>query len=235
MNKGKLYGVSVGPGDPELMTLKAKRIVEGCPVVAAPVTPQDNTLALDIAAQAASLTDKTLLKLPFLMSRDKKRIAEQHKENADAIIAHLEEGRDVAMLNLGDVSVYSTFGYINDLVRAAGYESILIPGVPSFCAVACRLGEGLTEMRKPLVILPSGYEHLGQSLRQEGTLVLMKQGSQLGETKQLLAEAGLLEQARMVANCTLPNEQVFLDLGETSHNEGYFTTIVIKEKWQHGV
>jgi precorrin-2/cobalt-factor-2 C20-methyltransferase len=185
MKYGILYGVSVGPGDPELMTVKAVRILERCPVVAAPRTAGEKTLALDIASGAADLTGKTILNLEFAMTRDPAELAASHRAAADTLENELREGRDVAMLNLGDVSVYSTFAYMMELLRADGFESVMIPGVPSFCAVAAALGTGLTEMNEPLHILPAGGMAVDEALRLPGTKVLMKTGRAMpaGETQ----------------------------------------------------
>ena len=110
MRRGVFYGVGVGPGDPELLTLKALRVLDLCPVIAAPRTKSGEMLALDIVRSAMPLEHKTILPLDFTMSRDRTVRHESHLRSASAIAAHLTAGRDVAMLNLGDVSIYATFG-----------------------------------------------------------------------------------------------------------------------------
>ena len=112
MAKGIFYGVGVGPGDPELITLKAVRCIEQCPVIAAPETKGEKTLALDIARGAVDLAGKTILPLHFLMTRDPGALERSHRAQAERIMEQLDAGRDVAMLNLGDVSIYSTFSYL---------------------------------------------------------------------------------------------------------------------------
>ena len=115
---GVLYGVSAGPGDPELMTLKAVRCLGKCPVIAAPQTAGGRMLALDIARGAVGLDGKTILPLRFAMSRDPEMLRASHEEAALAVKEHLDAGQDVAMLNLGDVSVYATFGYLQEILEA---------------------------------------------------------------------------------------------------------------------
>ena len=139
MEKGIFYGISVGPGDPELLTRKAVRVMEECKVIATPQTKGENTLALDIASAAVDMSGKTILPIRFLMTKDKDALQKSHEEAADEIAAWLDKGEDVGMLNLGDVSIYSTFSYIHEILKARGYETVVIPGVPSFCAVAARL------------------------------------------------------------------------------------------------
>lgn len=108
--KGTFYGVSVGPGDPELMTLQAVRLIRQCPVLAAPQTASGQMLALDIARSALgeALDGKTIVPLYFAMSRDPAALAASHEKAAAAVRQYLDAGQDVAMLNIGDVSIYAT-------------------------------------------------------------------------------------------------------------------------------
>ena len=115
---GTFYGVSVGPGDPELMTLQAVRRLENCPVIAAPQTPKGGMLALDIAKGAVELSGKTILPLRFAMSLDPAVQKAAHIEAARAVKEYLDAGQDVAMLNLGDLSVYATFRYLQEILEA---------------------------------------------------------------------------------------------------------------------
>ena len=174
---GTFYGVGVGPGDPELLTLKAVRVLESCPVLAAPQMASGEMTALSIARQAARLEGKTLLPLRFTMSRDRAEQAEGHRRAADAVRPYLEAGQDVAMAILGDVSIYSTYCYMMELLKAEGFPCVMVPGVPSFCAVAARLGRSLTEPDQPLHIIPGGGPGLGEALDLPGSKVLMKAGT----------------------------------------------------------
>ena len=120
--KGTFYGVSVGPGDPELLTLQAVRLIRQCPVLAAPRTSSGRMLALDIARRALGeeLDGKTILPLQFAMSRDRDVLRASHEAAAAAVRPFLDAGQDVAMLNLGDVSIYATFGYLQEVLEAQG-------------------------------------------------------------------------------------------------------------------
>lgn len=230
VKKGTLYGVSVGPGDPELMTLKAVRCIEQCPVLAAPQTAAGRMLALDIAKGAVDVSGKIILPLHFAMSRDSEVLKASHAAAADAVRAHLDAGRDVALLNLGDVSIYATYGYLEEILTAQGYAAVRIAGVPSFCAAAARLGQSLTGgMEQPLTIAPG--RHVEQVLAAPGAKVLMKTGRQLPETLDALRERGLLANSAMVCNCGLPDEAVFPALTDydPAQDAGYFATILVKE------
>ena len=230
MKQGIFYGVGIGPRDPELLTIKAAKIIDHCPVLAVPKPKDGNTVALDIASGACDLSGKELLYLSFLMTRDEQKLHESHLAAAGEIIRKLNEGKDVAMLNLGDVSVYSTFSYVMEIISARGYSCEIIPGITSFCAVAAALKTSLTERDKPLHIIPAGYADLGGALELPGTRVLMKAGKSFPAVQQALDEKGLLKHAAMVQNCCMENETVYpsledVDIGET----GYFTTVIVKE------
>lgn len=226
---GTFYGVSVGPGDPELLTLKAVRIIRQCPVIAAPQTPNGGMLALEIARKAVDLSGKTIVPLQFIMKRDPDALRAAHQKAADAVRAYLDAGQDVAMLNLGDLSVYATFHEIAELLEPMGYPTERVAGVPSFCAAAARLGQPLTDgMEQPLSIAPGCNAE--EILSAPGSKVLMKSGRQLPQTLAALAQHNLLGRSAMVCNCGLPNEKVISDLTNYDPNEdaGYFSIIFVK-------
>lgn len=225
---GVFYGVSVGPGDPELLTLKAVRVIENCGVIATPETSSGRTLALDIAAGAVDMSGKEIVSLPLPMTRDERQLAESHEEQAAIITSFLDAGRDVAMLNLGDATVYSTFAYIADRLKD-DYEVRVVPGVTSFCASAAELGVSLTVMNRPLHIIPASGVPLDEALALPGTKVLMKSGSQLPEVITTLEERGLASKSALVQDCGLPTMRVCHDIEKDEISSSYFTTIIVKE------
>lgn len=226
---GTFYAVSVGPGDPELLALQAVRVLENTPVIAAPQTASGQMLALDIARGAVDLTEKSVLPLRFTMSHDAAVRAESYRAAASAVEAELRQGRDVAMVNLGDVSLFATAYYIFAEIEREGFPARMLPGVTSVAAVAARLGQSLTEMEQPLHILPVSCD-LDAALALPGTKVLMKSGSAIHETVAALGRAGLLKRASMVADCGLPSERVFRDLREIPENVSYFATILVRSE-----
>lgn len=230
--KGTFYGVSVGPGDPELLTLQAVRLIRQCLVLAAPQTSSGQMLALDIARRALgdALGSKTIVPLHFAMSRDPAVLAASHRQAAQAVRPFLDAGQDVAMLNLGDVSIYATFGYLQEILQAEGYATAMAAGVPSFCAAAARLNVPLTGgMDAPLTIAPGGWAD--RVLETPGTKVLMKTGRQLPALLDTLEARRKLADSVLVCNCGLPDEAVWTDLSAARPEEsaGYFSTVLVKE------
>lgn len=225
---GTFYGVSVSPGDPELLTLQAVRLLRQCPVLAAPQTASGQMLALD-----SELDGKTILPLQFAMSRDAAVLRASHETAASAVRPFLDAGQDVAMLNLGDVSIYATFGYLQEILQAQGYATAMAAGVPSFCAAAARLNQPLTGgMDAPLTIAPGS--RADEVLDAPGTKVLMKTGRQLPALLGTLDAHGALSRSALVCSCGLPDETIFPDLStarppQDGSKAGYFATVLVKE------
>lgn len=230
MKKGICYGVGVGPGDPELITLKAVRVLERCPIIAAPQTKSGEMLALDIVRGAVSLKDKTIVPLHFTMSRDKAVLRAAHEAAADAIQEYLDRGKDVAMPNLGDVSIYATWGYVMDVLKIRGYETAMIPGVPSFCAAAARLNATLVSWGSPLHVIPVGKGDLAPQLAQPGGKVLMKAGHNFPRIVEALGETGQTGRAALVEDCGLPTERIWEDWAHIPEDVGYFATVIVREE-----
>ena len=152
MEKGILYGVSVGPGDPELLTLKAVHAIQEADVIAVPNIGHGRQTALSIAAEY--IEGKPQIECSTPMTRDAEVRHAAYAENARVISELLDAGKNVAYLCLGDIGVYASFAPVNELVRAAGYDVHIIPGVTSFSASAARLGIVLCEGSERLLVSP---------------------------------------------------------------------------------
>lgn len=226
MSFGTLYGVSVGPGDPELLTLKAVRRIRQCSVIAVPRTKGSNTLALDIASQAVDLREKRILYLDQLMSTDQEAMQQRYAENAELLFRELSNGIDVALLNLGDVTVYSSCAYLMDLLSRRGVSCEMLPGVTSFCACAALLGQSLAEWDQALHIFPGSYEDLEKALDMPGGKVLMKPARALPRIRDIIVKKGLQDQTSVVSDCGLPTQRICSIMDEEIHS--YFTMILIR-------
>ncbi len=228
MNKGILYGISVGPGDPELLTLKAVRLIRDADVIAVPNIGHKRQTAYAIAE--AYLEGKQILDCATPMTRDRSVVEAAYVKIADDLCALLDEGKSIAYLCLGDIGIYSTYIYINDLVRDRGYETEIIPGVTSFCAVAAKLGVALCEGPERLLIAPVMARDVDEILDIPANKVFMKSGKEIGALCDKLEEHGQLDRASMVANCGLPDEKVFPHLSDISDDTDYFSVVIVKSE-----
>ncbi|MCQ2511430.1 MAG: precorrin-2 C(20)-methyltransferase [Lachnospiraceae bacterium] len=226
--KGKLYGLGIGPGDPELLTLKALRIVKETDVIAVPGKVPEDTVAYKIVSQAyPELKDKTLLPIHFLMTKDPVLLEESHNKGAQQIMEILDKGQDVAFLTLGDSTLYATYMYVHHIIAAAGYETEIVSGITSFCAVAARLNISLVEQAEELHVIPASYQ-IFDALEMPGTKVLMKTASKMKEVKEALRKRD--DEVVMIENCGMPNEKIYYGVDEIPDDAGYYSLIIVKEK-----
>lgn len=225
---GKLYGVSVSSGDPELITLKAVRVIDSCRVIAVPRTKGENTLALSVAEKAVDLSNKKIIYIDFPMVRDKKILSENYERISEIICRELKEN-DVALLNIGDISIYSTFSYIAERVEAKGFETEQCAGVTSFCAVSALVGKPLVKESEQLHIIPYNAENVRNNDFSHGTYVIMKCGKNAPELTDILREKGLAERTYAVENCGLADERIYNNIDEINRC-GYFTVFVVRSE-----
>lgn len=227
MERGRYYSVSVGPGDPENMTIKAVKLLEKTPVIAVPVTSSGQSLAFDIAGKVIDFTGKTIAKVHFTMSRDSEVLKASREGIADKLQSYMDEGLDVAMVNIGDVSIFSTAAYIGEILNERGYETMMVPGVTSFCASAAEANMSLVEGDSRLTIASAG-DDVDEILELDGTKIIMKSGKQLEAIIEKINLKG--QKARMICNCGLENQVVYNDLKDYKREDaaGYFAVIIVK-------
>ncbi len=229
--KGKLYGIGVGPGDPELMTLKAKRLIEECDIVAVPVKKEgEESVALNIARGAASVPEEKVRRILFTMNKDKAKREECRQAAAEAIMEYLDAGQSVAMPVLGDVGIYSTYSYVHKKLIQAGYEVQMISGIPSFCAGASRANISIVEGNEGFGVIPSlkGIDQVKKAMGVFDNLVIMKVGSHVKEVYDILKAEGKEDNAIIISNVGMEGEYVGPLLSDREY--GYFTTMIIKSE-----
>lgn len=225
---GILYGIGVGPGDPELLTLKAVRLLRECDVVMAPGEDVRESIAYQIAVQAVpEIAKKELVGVPMPMTRDKQVLQRAHERAVDLVTDILEQGKTAAFLNLGDVTIYASFLYIHRGVLSRGLRSELVNGVPSFCAAAARLGTGLVEGAQELHVL-SQPGQIAEGLRLSGTKVIMKMGKNMEQAKSWLMASDA--DVMMVERCGMTGERVFRSVDEIEEDAGYYSLVLVKER-----
>lgn len=223
---GILYGVGVGPGDPSLITLKAVEIIKSADVIAVPDTGGEKT-ALNIIFQY--IQGKEIMLCPMPMTKDKATLDRSHAQSAEQICTRLLTGRNVAFITLGDPSVYSTYMYVHKRVVQKGFLAQMIPGVPSFCAVAAALGTALCEGDEPLHIIPATYGGLEEGLALKGNKVLMKSGKNKNEIIKTIKKLGQGDHAQMVECCGMESEKIYKNLNDANDGSSYFSIIIVKD------
>jgi precorrin-2/cobalt-factor-2 C20-methyltransferase len=175
--------------------------------------------------------DKKILAMDFTMDKDPAKRKENYRKNAETAARYLDNDQDVAMVTLGDVSLYSTVHYIADELISRGYEIIMVPGVPSFSAAAASLAIPLAEMDAPVHIIPSVRNNHDDDLDLPGTKVLMKAGRHLHRTLDELDRRGLLDVTSLAVNCGMDDEILIKKLGDDEplpDKTGYFTTVIVR-------
>lgn len=218
--RGKFYAVGVGPGDPELLTVKAIRIMEESDVIALPRSGASENIALKITRNY--IEGKALLECDMPMIKDQEELNRYHDRSAAEIAALLDEGKTVAFLTLGDPSIYSTVMYVHRRLTRMGYDTAIVPGIPSFCGAAASLNTSLCERDEMLHVIPATYKG-DQAGQLAGTRVLMKSGKTIMKLKEQLAA----QSAMMVECATMENEKVYHDLNQLEEQSSYFSLIVI--------
>ena len=229
---GTLYGVGVGPGDPELLTLKAVRVLRETEVIAVPVSQAGGAShALDIASSFLR-PGQTVLKLHFPMVEEV-AVREQHRRAAaQAIAAELHAGRDVAFLTTGDPAIHSTFIYVlRHLPQDLPVE--IIPGVSSITAAAAQAKMPLVSADQRLAVLPATFEDLAglrQTLRNFDTVVLLKVHRVLDQLIDLLDELALSERAVLVERASHGAGRVVRDVRALRGEPVHYLSLLIVQK-----
>ncbi|HDQ41837.1 MAG TPA: precorrin-2 C(20)-methyltransferase [Desulfonatronum sp.] len=228
MNPGILYGIGVGPGDPDLLTLAAAKALASVDAVFAPAsTKNDFSLALDIIRP--HLRDRVdLRRLDFPMTRDDavRRLA--RLENARLIMDYLATGSNAAFITLGDPLVYSTFGHLLRGLRALNptVDVRIIPGITSFQAASARLGEVLVEGDECLVVATGNTDpaKLKALLEIADAAIVLKPAKRLGGLKSMLEKLGRARDTRLVVRCGLPGEKI-ASLDQMAESISYFSLL----------
>ena len=232
---GTLYGIGVGPGDPDLITLKSAKILNKVHVVfTAASTKNSHSLAVNIAKPHIPETTSIRM-LSFPMTKDKKETRKSWAKNASIIINELEQGKDVAFLTVGDSMTYSTYGYILKHVKAsAPHVSIKsIPGITSYQAAAARLNTPLVEGEESLLVTSGvkGGDRLRQFTSKPETVVFLKAYRNVEDIIAAVDETGLFQDCVGISKCGLSGEEIVTNPKEFADRPpNYWTLIIAKQK-----
>lgn len=235
-----LYIIGVGPGDPELLTFKAHKVLKACPVIATPKASRNgNSTALSIAQQAVELKGKTIIELHFPMKKvrmGQKPDAEVEKgwqEAAQAVLSNLDAGNDVAFPTLGDPAIYSTGYYLYQTITEMrpDVQVVFVPGISALSSCSANTLTPICLGDDRLAVIPATFssDTLKETLLQFDTIVLMKVHKVMDELKKLLAELDLLEHAVLVEKVGMKEEVIYSDLNEITGSIHYFSTILVRK------
>jgi len=237
--KGILYGLGVGPGDPELITLKAARVLNSVDIVFA-AKKKKNSYSLAISIAKPHIPDLTPIRmLRFPMTRDRKETQKAWKDHALTIIKELEQGYNVAFITLGDPMTYSTYGYILKTIQTlAPHQPVIsIPGITSYQASAACLNTPLVEGEESLLITSGamGGKRFRQLSVKPETVVFLKAYRNVKDITSALDEANRLENSVGVTNCGLPDQEIIRNIKELDNRPPeYWTIIIARQKKENG-
>ena len=235
MTLGTLYGIGVGPGDPEWLTVKAARRLAACRHVCVPKSREAaESVALAIARPYLR-PDAVIHETTFLMTADRDLLHRSHRQAAEEVLAILRTGEDCCFLTLGDALLYSTYIYLLRELRAiepaAKVETV--PGITAFSAAAALTNFPVGEGKQIITIVPASddFDALRRALDAGGTVVLMKMGKRLQRVLDELDARGLTDRAVMVSRAGLPDQRIETDLrrlrGEPEE-VGYLSILIIQ-------
>lgn len=230
---GVFYAVGVGPGNPEMMTLEAVRVLKEADVIAAPRDTVEGSVVYGIAlVSVPEIADKEKLAFHLPMTRSEDVITEAHRAAADRTEALLNQGKNVAAMTLGDPGIFATTVYILRLLREDGYQTKLISGIPSFTASANACGTGLATGEDEIRIV-SAKQYLAGDSDQADVTVIMKSGKQMPVLKKKLMEECTDVQA--VMNCGTKDEQIFRSAADIPDDAGYYTLVLARRQKKTGI
>lgn len=228
MSKGKLIGIGIGPGDPDLITIKALKVLSKVPVICAPKSSLSKpSLALSIVKQVIHDLEKNhdIIEPLFPMVEDENTLEGYWSDAADLIEKRLNAGLDVAFITLGDPTIFSTFSYVMKIIKARGHVVEIIPGITSFTTCAASAGISLAEKNEILIIIPQIDDRVGSIMKYGDTLVIMKTSRSPEKLEKTINQDQRDKKIISIQNCSMKDEKIKEGLLK---KQGYLTTTLIK-------
>lgn len=233
----KFYGVGVGVGDKERLTLKALKILEILDVVILPEAKKDEGSTAYKIAESYLKKDVEKVFLEFPMVKDLKLKEKSRKENTQIIEKYLNEGKNVGFLTIGDPMIYSTYSYILNYLDPK-YKVETICGIPTFVDMASILNIPLTLGDESLKIISLNKDtNILNEIENSENIVFMKLSKNFNALKKALKESGNLENIVMVSNCGKENQRIYFNIEKIEETDvEYFSTLILKKggisKWK---
>lgn len=231
---GKLYGIGIGPGDPKLVTVRAKEILDRVDIVFAPKGREDGTSCARSIVEAVTKREKVFAELTFPMTKDKSILNRYWSRAAHRIVKEIRKGSEVAFVTIGDPFIYSTYVYLLRTLRKdfPDIKVETVPGVSAFNAAASAADLALVEGNERLAIVPVSKDLKGlkEALEDFDTVVLMKIGLKLNRVISLLKKLDLLKCAVLVSRVGHKDEKIIHDLVSLRDKKtGYLSVIIVKK------
>jgi len=245
---GKLYVIGIGPGDPELMTLKAVRLLKDVPCIFVPKGREEgSSLALSIVQKEISLENKEIVEAYFPMKKTasssefgvqspeaRQELDAKWNETVGTVLNRLDRGIDAAFITIGDPGIYSTFFYLYDklLARKPALSIEIVPGISSINASAARAGLYLGLGNDRIAILPANYlDSLEETLVKFDTVVLMKVNKVFGTVRDMLNRMSLTAQATFIVRAGMDDEKVYKDISQVREEDlNYFSLMIVRKR-----
>ncbi len=230
---GIFYGVGVGPGDPELLTVKAINAIKNSDVIIAPKTEKkEGSLALSIVKPHLN-SDAEIIYQTFPMIKNFEESKEVFEGNVQEICKFIDAGKNVAFLTLGDPMFYSTYIYIFRLLKNFGVEIKTVAGVPAFLAISSYINRPLVFGDDILTVIPATAERekILSALKYSDTTVLMKVYKNFDDVVDMLAEKNMLDDSVLVSRCGLNDEKIIENISaHKGEKMNYLSTILSRKK-----
>jgi len=231
---GRLYGIGVGPGDPELLTLRAHRILSRVPIIFVPQKDgKSRSYASQIIAGLVKEPKQKIIELVFPMRRNAEELGGYWEKAAQNIWGHLNEGKDCAFIAQGDPLLYGTFIHVFEVLRESHPEVDIevIPGISSVNAAAARTLLPLASGDERVAILSAFYEDkaIRETLENFDTVVFLKIGTALGRILNILEELNLTDKCVYVRRCTTADEEIIRDVKRLKGKKlDYFSLLIVR-------
>ncbi len=231
---GTFYGIGVGPGDPDLLTVKAIKAIKEVDVLIAPKTEKkEGSVALSIAEPYLK-SDVEIVYQIFPMVKDFAESPEIFEANKNEILSILREGKNVAFLTIGDPMFYSTYIYIFRLLTEENIKIETIPGIPAFLAIASSIGKPVAFGNEILSIIPATADinEINAALEKSDSSVLMKVYKNFDEIISTLESHNMIDKSVLVSRCGLPDEKIISNISEyKGESLNYLSTIITRKNY----
>lgn len=231
--KGKFYGIGVGPGAPDLLTLRAVQVLHNVDVVCVPKSGAEDIVALKVAGQHIPETTE-IIEISTPMTRDKAILEQEWQRGAEVIAQHLNDGRSVAFITIGDSMLFSTYTYLLKKIRLIipDVQVESVPGVTSFAASAAFINTALAEGNEKVAIIPAVDDpcELESIFQEFPNVILMKVATKYDEIVELLSRRNLLDKAVYISKIGYPEQFVTYDLKSLcGKKRDYLSLILVKQ------